>query len=187
MNSVMNIDVPKLQTNDVAFGYNSFYWVYTLQTSSSIERLSLRQILRDWKRLSRRDTGLLIISCRVFVMKMKSIYGLQMTHFRLGRFFPRRIIVQVKSDRSTLTISEKAVDEAVIVVIRERSDVQSFNDSAYGIGSYDSMDQETFKDELTRMKRKISVHQHLRVLWAEQVQPSFLAVFPLVQELLQHQ
>ena len=29
MNSVMNIDVPKLQTNDVAFGYNSFYWVYT--------------------------------------------------------------------------------------------------------------------------------------------------------------
>lgn len=87
MNSVMNIDVPKLQTNDVAFGYNSFYWVYTLQTSSSIERLSHRQILRDWKRLSRRDTGLLIISCRVFVMKMKSIYGLQMTHFRLGSFF----------------------------------------------------------------------------------------------------
>ena len=42
MNSMMNIDVPKLQTNDVAFGYNSFYWVYTLQTSSSIERLSHR-------------------------------------------------------------------------------------------------------------------------------------------------
>ena len=51
-------------------------------------------------------------------MKMKSIYGLQMTHFRLGSFFHDGL-----SDRSTLTISEKAVDEAVIVVIRERSDV----------------------------------------------------------------